>query len=151
MMLLTSKYEKYHSGNYRTAVHCAFSFQKGNKPPNIVQSLENVYEDRAMKRMQVYFWIAEVRRGREDFSDEDQPGGPPDIGLDEVLVHRSEAESHMTARKIADSPRISPQTVINHLQDGLGMKCFHLRQVLHTLTEVQKSARVLCPRDDSGP
>jgi DNA-binding CsgD family transcriptional regulator len=80
--------------------------------------------------------------GGEDLSDEERLGRPPDLSLDEVLAHRLEADSRTTARKIADSLGISSKTVVNHLRDGLGMKCFHLQWVPHTLAEAQKATRV---------
>jgi hypothetical protein len=103
-----------------------FLFKDVNKPLNITQRSENVYGGKALKKTQVYIGIAEVRRGCEDFSDGKRPGRPPGIGLDEVLVHRYEADPYTTAGKIAHSLGMSPQTVINHLGDCLGMKCFQL-------------------------
>jgi DNA-binding Lrp family transcriptional regulator len=47
-----------------------------------------------------------------------------------VLAHTFEADLHTTARKIADSLGISPQTAINHMRDGLGMKRFHFQWFL---------------------
>jgi hypothetical protein len=37
---------------------------------------------------------------------------------------------------------ISPQTVITHLHEGRGMKCFHLRWVPLTLIDLHKANRV---------
>jgi hypothetical protein len=42
-----------------------------------------------------------------------------------------------------------PQTVVNHLHDGLGMKCFHLRWVPHLLSETQKANRVAYAKEMS--
>jgi hypothetical protein len=44
-----------------------------------------------------------VYKGREDLSDDQHSGRPPDIGLDEVLAHGLEADLHTIVRKIADS------------------------------------------------
>jgi hypothetical protein len=79
-----------------------FLFKKGNKPPNIIQRFENVYGNKGVKKMQVYFWIAEVYRGYKDLSDEEEPGKSPDTGLGDVLAHRLEADWHKR-RKIAGS------------------------------------------------
>jgi hypothetical protein len=147
MTRLTSKYEKCHSGNARTALHCDLSFNKGKKPPNIEQRLENVYADRVTKKAKVHFWIPEVRKGREDLSDDERPGRPPNIGLGDVLVHRLEADLHTTAREIAGSLGISSQAVINHMLGCLAMKSFHLRWVPQTFTDAQKAARVSCTQE----
>jgi hypothetical protein len=60
-----------------------FLFKEDNKPLNVSRRFENIYGDRAMKKTEVYFWIAEARRGREDLFDEERPRRPFDIGLDE--------------------------------------------------------------------
>jgi hypothetical protein len=39
-----------------------------------------------MKKTQVVFSVAEVRRAREDLSDQERPGKPPTVGLDEILA-----------------------------------------------------------------
>jgi hypothetical protein len=46
------------------------------------------------------------------------------------------------AHRLAVSLGISPQTVIAHLNEGLGMKCFHLRWVPQTLIDPREANRV---------
>jgi hypothetical protein len=42
-------------------------------------------------------------------------------------------------RKLAQSLRISPTTICHYLSDALGLKCFQLHSVPHTLTVDQKA------------
>jgi hypothetical protein len=51
-----------------------FLLKKDNTPLNILSRLQNIFRERAMKQTQVHFWIREIRRGREDLSDEERPG-----------------------------------------------------------------------------
>jgi hypothetical protein len=78
-----------------------FLFKEGIKHPDIIQRRENVDVDRIMKKTQISFWIAEVRRGREDLSDDEQPGKPSDVDLDEVLAYRLEANPYIMSPKIS--------------------------------------------------
>jgi hypothetical protein len=95
-----------------------------------------------MKKSQVFFWVPEVQRARGDLSNEERSGRLPATGLDEILAYRLARDPHTTARRLAGSWEISPQTVIAHLHEGLGMKYFHLRWVLHTLIDTQKANSV---------
>jgi hypothetical protein len=95
-----------------------------------------------MKKSQVFFWVGEIRRKQKDLSDEERPERSPTAGLDEILVYRPERDPHTTARSLAASLGISPQTAIAHLHEGLGMKCFHLRWIPHILIDSQKAKGV---------
>jgi hypothetical protein len=48
--------------------------KEGNKPLHILSRRQNVVGERAVKQTQVYCWISEIRRGREDLSDEERLG-----------------------------------------------------------------------------
>jgi hypothetical protein len=78
-----------------------------------------------MRKTQLYFWTAEACRDREDLSDDERTGRSPDVGLDEVLAHKLEADPHTTTCKIADSLGTSPQILINDMRDGLVMGSSH--------------------------
>jgi hypothetical protein len=60
-----------------------------------------------MKRTQVYWWVLEIQRGREDVFDSPWPGRPPENRIDEILAHRLERDPHTTARKLAYSLEVS--------------------------------------------
>jgi hypothetical protein len=80
-----------------------------------------------MKKTRIFFWVEEIRRRREDLSDEERSRRLPIAGLDEVLVYRLEWDTHKTVCRLAASLGLSPQTVIAHLHEGLEMKRFHLK------------------------
>jgi hypothetical protein len=103
-----------------------FLIKEGIQPKEIPGRLSNVYGEEAMKKTQVFFWVAEVRRRRENLSDEERPGRSATPGFDEILAHRLARDPHTTACKLATSLGISNQTVFNHLHDSLKMKCYYL-------------------------
>jgi hypothetical protein len=66
----------------------------------------------AMKKTQLLFWVGEIRRGRDDLSDEKKPGRPATASLDEILAYRLERDPQTTVRRLAASLGIWPQTVV---------------------------------------
>lgn len=40
----------------------------GEPPNKIIENLKEWFGDKALGRIQVYFWIAEIKRGRNDLS-----------------------------------------------------------------------------------
>jgi hypothetical protein len=119
-----------------------FLLKEGIRPKEIPARLLNVYHQAAMKKSQISFAVGGVGRGRENLADEERPGRPPTASLDEILAYRLERDPHVTARRLAASLGISPQTMIAHLYEGFGMKYFHLRLVLHAFTDSQKAKRL---------
>jgi hypothetical protein len=71
MIFLTFKSKSFTQAMPEQRTIVKFLFKEGKEPPKIIQRFENVSGDRAMKKTQVYFWIAEICRGREDLSDEE--------------------------------------------------------------------------------
>jgi hypothetical protein len=93
-------------------------------PTGISGRFCNVYGKQAMKKTQELFWVADVRRGREELPDEERPERPPTLGLDEILAHHLEKDPHTTIRKSNVSLGISHEKMLTHLHDSLGMKCY---------------------------
>jgi hypothetical protein len=74
-------------------------------------------------------------------SDSPRRGQPPEIRIDEILARRLERDRHAIAQKLAYLLDVSLPTVATDLQEGLGMKYFHLRWVPHLLTSSQNAMR----------
>jgi hypothetical protein len=108
----------------------------------IMPRLRDHYEKDALSRTQIYFWINEVKRGRADLNNIASPGREPDEGIAGVIAASLDADPHLSGRKLAQSFGIAASTVCQYLTEVLGMKCRHLRWVLHTLVSAQKVVRV---------
>jgi hypothetical protein len=77
-----------------------------------------------MKTMHVFYWVREIRPGREDLSDGARPGRPCQNNLDTILAHKLQPDPHTSALKLALSLCVSVQTVTNHLHHNLGGEIF---------------------------
>jgi hypothetical protein len=119
-----------------------FLVKEGIHPKEIPAHFGNIYGEETMKKTQVFFWVTEVRRWRNDLSDEERPGKPPTTGLDDILAHRLERDPHMMVCRLAASLRISYQTVFNNFHESLGLKYYHLRWVPHTPNDDQKAKMI---------
>jgi hypothetical protein len=97
-----------------------------------------------MKRTQVFYWAQEIGSGREDLCDQPHPGRPPQIGLDTILANKLGLDPHTPARKLALSLGVSLPTILNHLHENLGMKCYHFRWIPDLFDGSQKAERVRC-------
>jgi histone-lysine N-methyltransferase SETMAR len=86
----------------------------------------------------VYFWINEVQRGRTDLHIIANPEREPGEGLTAAVAGKLEADPHISARKLAQSPGIADSTVCRYLTEVLVMKYRHLRWVPPTLTHAQR-------------
>jgi hypothetical protein len=73
--------------------------------------------------------LGKFDEGEKDLSDEERPGRSLVASIDEILAYGLGQNPDTTARRLAASLGISPQTVITHLHEGLVMKRFHLRWV----------------------
>jgi hypothetical protein len=104
-----------------------FFIDEGVKSLDILMRLHKHYGSRAFSRSTLHFWIGEARRGRTDLSEIPGLGRTPDEDLATVIARRHEQDPHLSARKLAQSLRISPTTVWHCLSDFLGLKCLRLR------------------------
>jgi hypothetical protein len=86
-------------------------------------------------------WIKEVQSRRKELSKISPPGRASDEGLDDCIGKPLTKDPHLSTRKIAKALNLSSTTVGKHLMKSLGMKCYHMRWVPHTLTEAQKAKR----------
>jgi hypothetical protein len=81
----------------------------------------------AMKPAQVHSWLSEIWGRHEDVFDSCRSLQYPQIGSDEILVHRLEHNPHAKTWKLTYSLKILLHTVVAHLREDMDMKCFHLR------------------------
>jgi hypothetical protein len=118
-----------------------FFIDEGMKSLDILIRLHKNYSPRAFSRSTLYFWIGETRGGRTDLSEIPGSGRTSDESLAIVIAKRHEQRPHLSARKLAQSLQISSTMVYHYLSDVLGLKCFRLSWVPHTLTVDQKAKR----------
>jgi AraC-like DNA-binding protein len=100
----------------------------------IVERLRQHYGEDALSRTQVSFWINEVKRGRTDLNTIAGPEREFGESLATVIAGKLDTDPYFSARKLAQSLRISPSTVCRYLTEILGMKRGHVRWVPHTST-----------------
>jgi hypothetical protein len=104
-----------------------FFLDEGMKPLNILLRAHDHYGPCAFSRSTLYFWIGEISRGRKDLSDIPRPGNAADESVATVIARPHEQDPHLSARKLAQSIRISHMTVGRYLSEFLGLKCLRLR------------------------
>ena len=129
----------------RCVIH--FLYLKGLSGKDIKAELNNVYGDQAMSKTQVYFWISEFHRGRNDLNDLIRPGRPKDDIIDVLIQNQLDNDPHASARIIAKRIGYSLHAVLDHLHTVFCMKNYHLKWVPHFLNETQKKARVTCSKN----
>jgi hypothetical protein len=91
-----------------------FLLKEGVAPKDIPAGLSERSGEDAMKKSQVFYWISEACRGRENISGEQRPGRPPEVGLDTILIHRLEMNPCTTGMIFAWSLGVSPQILVSH-------------------------------------
>jgi histone-lysine N-methyltransferase SETMAR len=117
-------------------------WKQGKKPQEIVDLLTENYGTDAYCLRSVYFWIQQLRLGREDLHNIPSPGREPDELIPQAILDVINEDPYASATNIADTLRIALSTVCRYLKDVLGMKYRHMRWVPHTLSADQKQNRV---------
>jgi hypothetical protein len=84
-----------------------------------------------VKKIQVFYWVKKIHRGREDWSDEPWLRWAPKSSLDMILTDEPKVYPNITARKLAHCLGISVQIVISHFHNSLGTRRYHLRWFSH--------------------
>jgi transposase len=127
--------------DFEQQVIIMFLINNGPGADEIEEKLTVEFAEDVCSLRTVQFWIAEVKRGREDLHDESRPGRPPAADLtrriQEVLDHRR----FELARSIAETLHVSYSTVLKHLHDDLGLRCLYFHWVPHLLTPELKEQR----------
>lgn len=117
-----------------------FMFIEGYSPNEIISKLSDIYGDQALHKTQVYYWLAEIKRGRDDLRDEQRTGRPCTEFLDDQIKACININPHFSCRVIASMISSSGSTVYRRLT-LLGYKSLLLRWVPHKLNQYQKHMR----------
>lgn len=112
----------------------------GEPPIKIIENLKEWFGNNALCRTQEYFWIAEIKRGRNDLSDSPRPGRPRNENIDDEIKSILQVQPYATIRVMPVIIGFSPDYVFNLLH-ALGLKNVFLRWVPHFLSPIQKSQR----------
>jgi hypothetical protein len=94
-----------------------------------VQFVENVYQLGT-----VQFWIAEIRRGRQDLHDEIHSGRAPLDDLDGKFLAILDKSPFESAHSMAERLLLACSTMLQYLHELFRFKSFHLLWVPHLLT-----------------
>lgn len=113
----------------------------GYTASQIIDKLKDIYYTQALNRTQVYYWLAELRRGRTDLNDEPRSGRPPNDDLDDRIRACININPHASCRHIANQIGSRGSTVFRHLT-LMGYKSMLLRWVPHILNDFQKKTRL---------
>jgi hypothetical protein len=113
-----------------------FFVEEGMKRVEIIHNLNKHHDGDALQRTQVYYWIKEVKWRKKNLSN-----GPPREGPDDCIATALKEDPHLSTRKIAKALNSSSARVRNQLTRSLGMKCYHMRCVPHTLAAAQRAKR----------
>ena len=119
-----------------------FCLKKQMKPKDIIMELQKTYGDACLSETQIYFWIREIKCGREDLSNLPKQGRPVDEQLTVAIQKVHDENKFASSRNIAQKVHVSHTTVLDHMTNLIGLKFVHLRVHPHLLTKEQMKNRV---------
>lgn len=122
-----------------------FLHSQGYPGNEIFEQLKNMYGDKSLCKAQVYFWIAELKRGRTDLSDDPHPGRPRNTYIDDQIRAVIKVNPYASCREIGTMVGSCGATVFRRLTE-LGYKSLLLKWVPHHLDNSQKKLRVQMSR-----
>lgn len=117
-----------------------FLMRMGYKPKEIVNQLEDWYQDHSLHKTQVYYWMAEIRRGREDLNDAPHPGRPRELFIDDQILAALRINPYASCRNIASMVGTCGATVSQRLAE-MGYRSYLLRWIPHKLENHHKKLR----------
>ena len=119
-----------------------FLHRKNFNNEEIIAELKIVYGDDVYSQSSIYFWIGEIRRGRTDLLNYQNPGRTTYDQIDPLILKELENDPLVSARMIAKRILVAVSTVINHLRNSLKMKNIFFRWDSHLITAQPKKIRI---------
>jgi hypothetical protein len=98
------------------------------------QRLQAQFTQDAYALRTVQFWIDEVRRGRQDFHDENCMERPPLDDLDAKILDILDKSPFESTQSISKTLRVCLAIDLGRLYDSNGFRSFHLHRVPYALT-----------------
>jgi hypothetical protein len=126
-----------------------FLVKLGKSGQEILEMLETVYGESAMKSRTVYKWVVQFKEGQESIDDNTQERLPSTSRVRENLQHVQDllmSDHHIATRIITDKLGISKGSVQTILKEDLNMQKLCAKIVPKVLTQEQKQ-RVTCCQD----
>jgi len=127
-----------------------FLVKLGKNGQEILQMLEMVYGESAMKRRTVYKWVDWFKEGVESVDDDAGEGRPSTSRVDENIQRVYDlvkADRRITTRMTAERLGISNGSVQTILKIDLNMRKLCAKIVPEVLTDEKKQGRVDCCND----
>jgi hypothetical protein len=119
-----------------------FLSKEGRLAKRFHERLQAVYSDAAYVLPSVYFWVKEVKCGREDIVDQPRPGRPPIDNLDADILCVVRHPPFATVRSISEEVGVLHETVYRRLTESLQLRTRFLKGGLHSRTRDLKRKRV---------
>jgi transposase len=115
----------------------------------ILQMLEMVYGESAMKRRTVYKWVDRFKEGRESVDDDARMGRPSTSHVENIqrVYDLVKADRRITTGMIAERLGISNGSVQTISKEDLNMRKLCAEIVPKVSTDEQKQGRVDCCND----
>jgi hypothetical protein len=88
------------------------------------------YGKDAYRKMAVYYWIKEVKRGRTDLTDKEAPVKPLDEDLAAAIQRQNKKGPYLSAQRIAKTLGAAPSTVCRYLHQYLVLNSHHTKRVV---------------------
>jgi hypothetical protein len=120
---------------YDQRVIIRFLWNDGTDANQMTARLQAQFGEHAYKLQTIPFWIAEVRFGCQDLHDEIRTGRAPLDDRDATILAILDKSRFESICSRSERLHVGHVTVLEHLYVSIGFKSFHLRWMLHLLTD----------------